>query len=83
MKSAAKTLSESIVVGLILIIFIYIASFILHVGGYPMIATPDECKKWNNTYIMEASVFLAGMLFHLMAEATGVNEWYARNYFVK
>jgi hypothetical protein len=27
------------------------------------------------------TVFLSGALFHLACEATGVNAWYARNYF--
>jgi hypothetical protein len=27
------------------------------------------------------TVFLTGALFHLTCEATGVNAWYARNYF--
>jgi len=28
------------------------------------------------------TVFLTGALFHLTCEYTGVNEWYARNYFL-
>jgi len=27
------------------------------------------------------AVFVSGAAFHLMCEATGVNAWYARNYF--
>ena len=27
------------------------------------------------------AVFVSGALFHLICEATGVNAWYARNYF--
>jgi hypothetical protein len=27
------------------------------------------------------TVFLSGALFHLTCEATGVNAWYAKNYF--
>jgi MFS superfamily sulfate permease-like transporter len=27
------------------------------------------------------AVFVSGALFHLACEATGVNAWYARNYF--
>jgi len=27
------------------------------------------------------AVFASGALFHLLCEATGVNRWYAKNYF--
>ena len=27
------------------------------------------------------AVFVSGALFHILCEATGVNAWYARNYF--
>jgi hypothetical protein len=29
------------------------------------------------------AVFVSGAAFHLICEATGVNAWYARNYFLK
>jgi hypothetical protein len=28
-----------------------------------------------------STLFLTGALFHLTCEATGINAWYARNYF--
>ncbi len=80
-KSAGLVAGEGAFVGVVLIIFIYIAAYLLRVGGYPTIATPEECKKWNNTYIMEATAFLAGVLFHVSFEYLGINEHYAKNYF--
>ena len=29
------------------------------------------------------AVFVSGAAFHLICEATGVNAWYARNYFIR
>lgn len=80
-KAVGVVLGEGVIVGLLLIVFIYVASYLLHIGGYPMTATPDDCKKWNNTYIMEATAFLAGLLFHVSCEYSGVNEWYVKNYY--
>ncbi len=81
-KSPASVVAEGVLVGILLVVFIYLASYILRVGGYPMVATPEECKKWNDTYIMEATAFVAGLLFHVSFEYLGINEYYARNYFV-
>jgi hypothetical protein len=30
---------------------------------------------------LRVTLFLTGALFHLTCEFTGINEWYARNYF--
>jgi hypothetical protein len=73
-KNLVNILSESIFVGVGMIMFLYIASYLLKVFNYPMVATPSECKKWNETYIMEATTFLAGFMFHIVAE-------YAKLYF--
>lgn len=80
-KGIGIVATEGFLVGILLIIFIYLASYILRVGSYPMIATPEECKKWNDTYIMEATAFVAGFLFHISFEYLGINEYYAKNYF--
>lgn len=79
-KSIDIVAVEAVVVGALLVVFIYIAAYLLHVIKYPMVATPAECKKWNDTYIMEATTFVAGFLFHIAFEYMGINEQYAKNY---
>jgi len=79
-KNVLLVVQESIAVGLFLILFIYVAQFILRIVKYPTVATPAECKRWNKTYIMEATAFLAGFLFHMVFEYAGINKWYVKNY---
>ena len=80
-KSFGKVLGEGVIVGVLLIAFVYISSFLLHVLKYPIPATPEECKKWNSTSIMEVTVFLSGLLFHVACEYSGLNAYYAKHYF--
>lgn len=61
MKSLHVVLVESIIVGILLVLFTYITSYI-------------TCS------IDYSSIFLAGILFHLVFEYTGLNERYARHY---
>ncbi len=81
MKGPITIIFEGIVVGLALIIFAYASSALLHYVGYPVPALDPQCSVWNDTKIMEASLFVAGFLFHLTAEYTGVNSWYVRHYY--
>ena len=79
MKSITTILIESIVVGLLLIPFTYVAGYLAKmIVSKPSL--PDICKKWNKNYIMEINLFIAGFLFHLTLEVLGINEWYAKNY---
>ncbi len=73
---------EAFAVGFLLIIFVYIASFILRVVGYPTVKTPLVCQDWDRTYIMEATLVLAGVLFHVGFEITGLNKMYVDNYYL-
>lgn len=81
MKAFSTVFKEAIVVGILLIVFVYISAFILQLVGYPMKKIKDVCANWNSTYIMEATTFLAGAMFHLACEYTGINEWYVKNYY--
>ncbi len=80
-KKISTVFAEGILVGILLIIFIHLSSYLLRISGYPMVATPEECKKWNDTYIMEVTALLAGFLFHVSCEYIGVNEYYVMNYY--
>jgi len=40
---------------------------------------PRVCKDWNKFYVMEISLFLTGVLVHILAEYTGINRWYCSN----
>jgi hypothetical protein len=81
MKSVKTVLIEAAVVGILLIVFVYIVGWALHIAGYPMKSLDKLCAGWNDTYIMEITLFLSGVLFHLVCEYTGINEWYVKNYY--
>jgi hypothetical protein len=81
MKNFNTVFLEGSVVGIFLIVFIYISAFLLILFNYPRVELPSDCKNYNKTYIMEATAFLAGLLFHIACEYTGVNEWYVKNYY--
>ena len=74
----ASILVEGTVVGILIIIFAYIASAILYIfGAKPVL--PAICETWNDTHIMEKSLFLTGFLAHISLELSGINKWYAVN----
>ena len=71
-------LIEGTVVGILIIIFAYIASAILYIfGANPEL--PTICATWNDTHIMEKSLFLTGFLAHISLELLGINKWYSIN----
>lgn len=79
-KTFTKVLSEGIVVGLLLIPFTYITGWVFSfLLKKPML--PDVCKNWNKYRVMEINLLLAGILFHLVFEYTGLNKWYVDNYY--
>lgn len=72
-----KLLIEAVVVGLSVVIFGTLASFL--VGSSFRVELPPVCDDWNKNYAMEISLFLTGVLAHLFFEVTGVNKWYCKN----
>ena len=79
MRSLNKILLEAVVVGLLLIPVTYIAGSIAkQITSKP--ALPDICKSWNKYYMMEVNVFLAGFVFHLLAEFSGLNAFFVKQY---
>jgi len=79
MPSIQKVILESIIVGLMLIPFTYVASYIAkYISKKPSL--PDICSKWNQYYVMEITLFLSGFIFHFMSEIVGLNKWYVRQY---
>ena len=79
-KPVSTVLIEAVVVGLLLIPFVYISGFLAKsIVGKPSL--PEICSSWNENYIMEVNLFLAGFLFHIALQVAGINEWYVKNYY--
>jgi hypothetical protein len=81
MKTFSTVLIESVVVGVALIAIVFVVGTALKSAGYPMSEPQPQCKNWNDTHIMEVTLLLSGMLFHIICEYTGVNKWYVDNYY--
>lgn len=78
-KTITTVFIEAIVVGLALIPMTYLAGWLSkYIVGKPSL--PEVCSKWNENHIMEVNVFLAGFLFHIFCQYTGINKWYVDNY---
>lgn len=79
MPSIQQLLIEATAVGLLLIPCTYLAGYIVKlVGKKPTL--PEVCSTWNEFYIMELNLFLAGFLFHIICQVVGLNSWYCKNY---
>lgn len=71
--------AEGIFVGLALIAFVYISSWIISNFNLKP-SLPEICASWNQKHVMEITLFLAGFLFHVSFELLGLNKWYCSNY---
>ena len=80
-KKFNTVLLEGVVVGILLILFVYVSSYLLKLVGQDNLNLPEICKTWNKHYIMEKTIFLSGLLFHLSFEYTGLNKWYVDSYY--
>jgi hypothetical protein len=78
-SSLIRVGAEGIFVGLSLIVFVYISSGI--VSNFNLKPSlPEICASWNQKYVMEITLFVAGFLFHVTFELLGLNKWYCANY---
>ena len=69
-----KILAECILVGLLVVIFGILVSFLI--SPLLKVDLPTECKKWNKNHVMELTLFFTGVSVHLFCEFTGINKWY-------
>ena len=75
MNLSLRVLFEAVVVGICLILFVYIASFIVSKFNLKP-SLPEICATWNDKYVMEITLFVAGFLFHIVFELLGINDYY-------
>jgi hypothetical protein len=79
MPTFQKVFIESVFVGLFLIPVVYLAAFFTKlIVTKPTL--PEICATWNENYIMEINLFIAGFLFHMICQYSGINEWYVKQY---
>ena len=56
-----KILAECIFVGLLVVIFGILVSFLI--SPLLKVDLPTECKKWNKNHVMELTLFFTGISF--------------------
>ena len=72
-----QILVESLIVGAMTVVVGSLVGFIL--SKIVSSNLPTVCKKWNKFHIMEISLFLTGVIIHLLCEFSGLNKWYCSN----
>ena len=72
-----ELLKEAVAVGILTVVIGNMAGFAV---GLAMSADlPVVCKDWNKYYAMEISLFITGVLAHLICEFSGINKLYCKN----
>ena len=72
-----QLLIEAVIVGVGVVVLGSLIGFIL--GHFFSVDLPIVCKEWNKYYVMELSLFLTGVVFHIICEYVGINKWYCKN----
>jgi membrane protein DedA with SNARE-associated domain len=72
-----KLLVEAFMVGVMVVVIGTIVSYVI--GKFTSTDLPPVCKDWNKNYIMELTLFIIGVITHILCEYTGLNKWYCRN----
>ena len=68
---------EAIVVGLTVVVVGTLTSWLF--SRFFKVDLPPVCKDWNKNYVMEITLFLTGVIVHLLMEHLGANHWYCKN----
>lgn len=71
-------IKEAIAVGVVLVIVGTTVGFAINKSPLS-IDLPKVCNTWNDFYVMEISIFLTGVITHLLFEAIGGNKWYCKH----
>ena len=74
-----RLLVEAVAVGLTIVVVGTLVSLV--VGRMMGTDLPPVCKAWNKNYIMEISLFLTGVVTHLLFNFGGIGKWYCKNGF--
>ena len=70
---------EAWIVGIITVIVGNVVSSVISFSNfYPRPKLPATCMNYNKYFIMEFTLFLTGVIIHLLCEITGINVWYLK-----